>query len=219
MGCKLRDTISPFPYPDIIIRVNTLPTYEEIIALHRKYAPSQAAFDLVFTHCQIIWELAEQLIQKSSLPVNSELVKVGCLLHDVGVYRLYLPNGEIDHANYIKHGTEGYALLKEEGFDEQLRRFASNHTGVGLTKKEIEEDKLPIPPSDYFAENPEERLTMYADKFHTKTTPPKFMTADTYAKKLEKFGEEKVAHFRQFQNELGTPELRSLAKKYGFEII
>jgi len=25
-----------------------LPTYDEIVALHKKYAPSQAAFDLVF---------------------------------------------------------------------------------------------------------------------------------------------------------------------------
>jgi HDIG domain protein len=199
--------------------MNTLLTYDEIVALHKKYAPSDVAFDLVFTHCQIVWKLAEQLIKQSILPVNSELVKVGCLLHDIGVYRLYLPNGEIDHANYIKHGTEGYALLKEEGFDEQFCRFASCHTGVGLTKQEIEEEDLPIPPADYFAETPEEQLIMYADKFHTKTTPPKFMTADAYAEKQRRFGEEKVKRFRQFQKEFGTPELEPLAKKYGLEII
>lgn len=199
--------------------MNTLPTYEEIVSLHKKHAPSQAAFDLVFTHCQIIWELAEQLIEKLSLPVNSELVKAGCFLHDVGVYRLYLPDGEIDHANYIKHGTEGYALLKEEGFSEQLSRFASCHTGVGLTKQEIEEEGLPIPPADYFAETAEEQLVMYVDKFHTKTTPPKFMTADTYAEKQKKFGEEKAERFRQFQREFGTPDLETIAAKYGSEII
>lgn len=195
-----------------------MPTYDEIVALHNKHAPSQAAFNLVFTHCQIVCELAEQLIKKSHLPVNTELVKAGCLLHDIGVYRLYLPNGEIDHVNYIKHGIEGYALLKEEGFDEQFCRFASCHTGVGLTKQEIEEEGLPIPPADYFAETLEEQLIMYADKFHTKTTPPKFMTADTYAEKLKKFGEEKVEQFRCFQKEFGTPELELLAEKYGSEI-
>ena len=166
--------------------MNNLPSTDEIIKLHKKYAPSDAAFDLVFTHSQIVWQLAEQLIKNSNLAVDSELVKAGCLLHDVGVYRLYLPDGEIDHANYIKHGTEGYALLKEEGVDERLCRFASCHTGVGLTKEEIEEEGLPIPPADYFAETPEERLVMYADKFHTKETPPKFMTADTYAEKQKK---------------------------------
>lgn len=199
--------------------MNTLPTYDEIVALHKKHAPSQAAFDLVFTHCQIVWELAEQLIKKSNLLVDADLVKVGCLLHDLGVYRLYLPDGEIDHANYIKHGTEGYALLKEEGFDERFCRFASCHTGVGLTKQEIEEEGLPIPPADYFAVTPEEQLIMYADKFHTKTTPPKFMTADAYAEKQKKFGEEKVERFRQFQNEFGTPDLEPIAAKYDSEII
>lgn len=199
--------------------MHNLPTYEELVALHKKHAPSQDAYDLVFTHCQIVWEIAEQLIKKMTVPVDPELVKVGCFLHDVGVYRLYLPNGEIDHANYIKHGTEGYVLLKEEGFDEQLCRFASCHTGVGLSKHEIEVEGLPIPPADYFAETLEEQLVMYADKFHTKTTPPKFMTADTYAKKQRKFGEEKVVLFRQFQEKFGTPELNELAEKYGLEII
>lgn len=199
--------------------MNALPTYDEIIALHKKYAPSQAAFDLVFTHCQIVWELAEQLISTSSLTVNSELVKVGCLLHDIGVYRLYLPNGQIDHPRYIKHGTEGYALLKEDGFDERLCRFASCHTGVGLSKEEIIQEALPIPPADYFAQTVEEQLVMYADKFHTKTTPPKLMTADTYAEKLKQFGEEKVRLFRKFQKQFGTPDLEPLAQKYSSEII
>lgn len=198
--------------------MNPLPGYEEIIALHKKYAPSGKAFDLVFTHSQIVWELAGQLIEKSNLPVNFELVRVGCLLHDIGVYRLYLPNGEIDHKNYIKHGTEGHALLKEEGFDEQICRFASCHTGVGLSKKEIEEVGLPIPPADYFAKTPEERLIMYADKFHTKN-PPKLMTVDTYAEFRKKFGEESVELFRNFQREFGTPDLEQIAREYELEIV
>ncbi|WP_406391396.1 HD domain-containing protein [Streptomyces sp. NBC_00882] len=198
---------------------NSLPTYEQIVALHKKHAPSDAAFDLVFTHCQIIWELAEQLINTSKLSVDADLVKAGCLLHDVGVYRLYWPDGEIDHKNYIKHGTLGYELLKEEGFSEQICRVASCHTGVGLSEKEIVEEGIPIPPADYFAETPEERLVMYADKFHTKTTPPKFMTAETYAEHVKKFGEAKVDKFKQFQAEFGVPDLQPLAEKYSSEII
>lgn len=199
--------------------MNALPTYQEIIALHKKYAPSDEAFELVFTHSQIIWEIAEQLIAKSNLVVNSELVKVGCLLHDIGVYRLYLPNGKIDHKNYIKHGTEGHALLKQEGFSEQICRFASHHTGVGLTKREIIELNLPIPPADYFAKTAEERLIMYADKFHTKTTPPTLMTVDTYAEFRKKFGQETVQAFRKLQQEFGTPDLQPLADKYQLEIV
>lgn len=45
------------------------------------------------------------------------------------------------------------------------------------------------------------------------------MTADAYAEKQKKFGEEKVERFRQFQNEFGTPDLEPIAAKYDSEII
>lgn len=199
----------------------TLPSNKAIISLHRQYAPSDAAFDLVFTHCQIIWEIARQLIDQSSTAVDTNLVKTACLLHDIGVYKLYLPDGTIDHKNYIKHGALGYELLKQEGFDEALCRVASCHTGVGLSKEEILQEKLPLVPADYFATTPEERLVMYADKFHTKSTPPKLMQEDTYQEFLKKFSnsEEKIARFREFQQEFGTPNLVPLQEKYGLEII
>lgn len=197
----------------------TLPSYKEIISLHKKHAPTDAAFDLVFTHCQIIWDIARQLIDASDIPVDQELVKVGCLLHDIGVYRLYLPDGTIDHKNYIKHGTLGYDLLKEEGFDEEICRVASCHTGVGLAKQEIIDENLPLPPADYFATTLEEKLIMYVDKFHTKTTPPKLMTPDTFAQHISRFGTHKVERFRAFQQQFGTPDLEPLATKYDMEII
>lgn len=196
-----------------------LPSYEEIVTLHKKHAPSEDAFNLVFTHCQIVLDIAEQLIETSQIAVDQELVKVGCLLHDIGVYRMYLPDGTIDHANYIKHGTHGYDLLQEEGFSEVICRIASHHTGVGLGKQEIIDADLPLPPADYFAETLEEQLIMYADKFHTKTTPPKFMLADTYAVKQARFGADKAATFREFQQQFGTPDLVTLSEKYGFDII
>jgi uncharacterized protein len=199
--------------------MQNIPKYEEILELHKKYAPSDATFDLVFTHCQIVWEIAAQLIDTSRLQVNPELVKAGCLLHDIGVYRLFLPDGAIDHANYIKHGYLGYELLKEENFGEGICRFASCHTGVGLSKSDVIQENIPIPPNDYMAQSLEERLVMYADKFHTKSTPPKLMTPEAYCESRKKFGEAKVARFREFQKILGSPDLNPIAKKYNLEII
>ncbi len=192
---------------------------EAIVALHKKHAPSHEAFQLVYTHCEIIWQIARQLIETSSLRVDTELVKAACLLHDIGVYRLYLPSGEIDHANYVKHGILGYELLKEEGLPEKIRRFASHHTGVGLSREDVVRQRLPLPPADYLAETPEERLLMYADKFHSKSTPPKFLTAAAYEKKVAQFGKGKIEAFRKLQREFGTPDLASLAAKYGHELI
>lgn len=199
--------------------MNKMPTLEAIKELHRKYAPSDAAYELVFTHCRIVWEIAEQLINKSHPDVDPAFAQAACLLHDIGVYRLYMPDGEIDHANYIKHGILGYELLKEEGFDENLCRIACCHTGVGLSRQEVIDEGLPLPLRDYMAENTVEQLVMYADKFHTKTTPPKFMTTATYRERTRKFGEQKVERFNKLIEEFGEPDLQVLAAQYGLEII
>jgi uncharacterized protein len=125
--------------------VSVYPSYKVIIELHRKYAPSEAAIELVFGHCEIIWQIAAELLDRSDVAADQDFVHAACLLHDIGVYRLYMPDGQIDHANYIKHGVLGYDILKTEGIDETLCRIASCHTGVGLTAQEVVAEQLPLP--------------------------------------------------------------------------
>ncbi|WP_331757225.1 HD domain-containing protein (plasmid) [Streptomyces sp. NBC_01544] len=187
------------------------PSADDIRGLHEKYAPSAEAFDLVFTHCEIVWSIAEQLIAVSDCDVDAGLVRAGCLLHDIGVYRLYDRDGVLDQQNYVRHGVLGHEILVEEGFPEQLCRFCSCHTGVGLTKQDVERQCLPLPPADYLAVTAEEQLVMYADKFHSKTTPPKFVTADSYATYVNRFGDDKVAAFHALRKTFGTPDLAELA--------
>jgi uncharacterized protein len=150
-----------------------IPTDKEILVLHEKYAPAPEALDLVYTHCQIVCAIAEQLHARSGADVDIDLVRAGSLLHDIGVCRLY-DAGQLDHADYIRHGVPGYELLLAEGFPEEICRFASCHTGVGLSREDVIRQGLPLPPADYLAETGEEKLVMYADKFHSKTTPPVF---------------------------------------------
>jgi uncharacterized protein len=69
---------------------------------------------------------------------------------------------------------------------------------------------LLLPPADYVAETREETLVMYADKFHTKTTPPSFLTADAYAASVRRFGEDKVAAFKAMRAQFGDPDLTQL---------
>lgn len=131
---------------------------------------------------------------------------------------MYLPNGEIDHKNYIQHGIRGYELLQSEDFDEKICRFALCHTGVGLTKADVFAQNLPLPPRDYVAKNANERLVMYADKFHTKTTPPKLMSVTTYRKYTSRFGMQNVHRFNKLIAEFGEPELALFAKNYNLEV-
>ncbi|MEU8816659.1 HD domain-containing protein [Actinoplanes sp. NPDC048796] len=186
-----------------------IPTDEEIRALHERHAPSREAFELVHTHCQIVCEVAERLLRGREGEVDVALVRAGALLHDIGVYRLAV--GE----SYLRHGLLGHELLRGSGLPEPLQRFCSCHTGVGITREDIERQGLPLPPGDYTPGSPEETLVMYADKFHSKTTPPVFVSAATYRADLIRFGPAKAERFDELIRDFGQPELSDLAQHYG----
>ena len=196
-----------------------IPAEQEIRALHEKHAPTAAALDSVYTHCLIVRGIAEQLHARSAAHLDIDLVRAGSLLHDVGVYRLYDDAGQLDHANYIRHGLLGYQLLREEGLPEEVCRFASHHTGVGLTREDVLRQRLPLPPADYLAETGEEALVMYADKFHSKTSPPAFLTAEAYATSVLRFGADKVIAFESLRARFGEPDLTPMAARYGHRIV
>lgn len=192
-----------------------LPTFNRIEALHKKYAPAEALFELVFTHCKIICDIARQLADRSGVNVDVDLVQTGSLLHDIGAYPLFDGDGlEIYTSNYITHGIRGEEILQKEGFAENICRFASHHTGAGLSKKQIIESNLPLPHNDYLAETPEEELTMYADKFHSKLDPPVFNSYKFYATYVTQFGSEAEASFVHFTEKFGKPDLRLLMSQY-----
>ena len=200
-----------------------IPDDEEIFALHVRHAPTPEALGVVWTHCEIVRRIATGLLDGLGTAaggiegggIDAGLVRAGCLLHDVGVYRLYDAAGRLDHAGYIRHGILGHELLADAGYPEVLCRFASRHTGVGITRDDVLKQELPLPPADYVAETPEEALVMYADKFHTKSTPPFFLTAATYSVEVTWFGADKPAAFAQLRARFGEPDLASLSAAYG----
>jgi uncharacterized protein len=191
----------------------------EILALHRRYAPTPAAFSLVHTHCVIVAAVAAQLLERRPQPVDAGLVRAGCLLHDIGVYRLYDAQGHLDGPNYLRHGLLGEQLLRELGYPETLCRFCSHHTGSGLTKEEIRRWHLPLPAADYLAETDEEALVMYADTFHSKNDPPVLVPADLTRGRLARFGEGPVSRFEAFVARFGEPDLARLTAAFGHHVL
>lgn len=195
-----------------------LTTDRQIRALHEQYAPTRDAFALVHTHCEIVCAVAEQLAARCNLTVDMDLVRVGSLLHDIGVYRQYGPSGEIDHRTYVRHGVLGHELLRGLGFPEAVCRFCSCHTGVGISRGDILAQGLPLPVADYLPGSVEEELVLYADKFHSKTTPPVFVTADSYAVQVRRFGQDKATRFAAMRDRYGEPDLEPLAAAHGHAV-
>lgn len=187
-----------------------IPTDAEIRGLHREYAPTPDAFDLVFEHCRLVCSVAEQFF--AGLDVDTDLVRAGALLHDIGVYRL-------KSSAYVRHGVLGHELLASLGFPVEICRFASCHTGVGITRDDVVRQALPIPVDDYLPRTPEEELVLYADKFHSKRTPPVFVSGDTYATEVARFGPDKVERFGALRAQYGEPQLGPLSAATGYAVI
>ncbi|GAA4919222.1 HD domain-containing protein [Streptomonospora salina] len=195
-----------------------VPSDDEIRAVHAEHAPTREAFDLVYTHCRIISTIAAELLSRAPGGLDPELVRAGSLLHDIGVYRLYDRSGQLDYPRYVRHGILGRDLLAEQGYPDALGRFCSCHTGVGITREDIRSQDLPIPPDDYVAESDEEELVMFADKFHSKSHPPRLVSPETAAGRMRTFGEDKELRFKSLLATYGEPDLRPLHESYGHEI-
>jgi len=194
-----------------------IPDDREIRALHREHAPTREAFESVHTHCELVCRVAEQFF--TGLDVDTDLVRAGALLHDIGVYRLYAPDGVLDTVGYIRHGVLGHELLQDLGFPDEISRFCSRHTGVGITRDDVRRQSLPIPVDDYVPGSPEEELVLYADKFHSKRTPPVFVSADSYAAAVGRWGADKVVAFGMLRQRYGDPDLGPLTEATGHALL
>ncbi len=193
-----------------------LPTDQQIIDLHHKYAKTDADFQLVYQHCQIIETIAMKLLDAKPIAgIDRQLVHVGCMLHDIGTYKV-LENGVF--VKGVRHGVFGEEILKEEGYPESLWRIASHHTGVGLTEQDVIDQGLPIPVADYTAQTNEERLVMYADKFHSKSNPPYFCSYEWFHKSVQQFGADKATKLDALAALFGKPNLDPLSEHFGHEI-
>lgn len=200
---------------------------------------AQKSFALIATHCEIVARLAVILAEQSGQTVTNTLIE-GALAHDIGTYSVLETervntDAEIHAAPvnvgrepifqrniYIQHGTRGYELLLSEGFDESLAQFARNHTGVGITKAECIQQNLPLEPQDYLPETVEQEIVLLADKFHTKSVPPRFVSVHTARARVEKFGPENIARWDKLVACYGVPcesDIAKLAAHYSMEIM
>lgn len=226
---------------------NTSETTRTLRELHKEQAraftlneqSAQKSFALIATHCEIVARLAVILAEQSGQTVTNTLIE-GALAHDIGTYSVLEAervntDAEIHTAPvnvgrepifqrniYIQHGTRGYELLLANGFGEEIAAFARNHTGVGITKADCVQQKLPIEPADYMPTNAAQEIVALADKFHTKSLPPRFVSEQTARARVKKFGSENIARWDKLVACYGVPPrdvLDELAHEYRMEIL
>ncbi len=152
-----------------------------------------------------------EYLKSKHIDVNKDLVAAGALLHDMGVYRCVNNQGETTQP-YIRHGEEGEKLLLDEGLSYQLARFASHHTGVGITLEEVEQQRLPIGKEDWIPVTLEEEVVAYADKYHSKH--PSFNTYQSQEDNAAGFNPDHRVRMINFKKKFGIPDISDLQNQY-----
>ena len=159
---------------------------------------------LLLRHSTQVRDKALAILANPSRPpleLNTELVSVGAMLHDIGILQCHAPSILcVGTRPYIAHGMIGAEMLRDygrtHGIDlEPFARICERHTGTGITAKEVREQRLPIPERDWLPETPEEKLVCLADKFFSKSGDMKDKPAEVVRRSLEKFGADTVERF------------------------
>jgi len=199
-----------------------IPDIETIIALHKRYASFAKAdlFDLVFTHCQIVCEIAMQCADNTDEPVDREILRAAALLHDIGSYPFFDEQGHTDgYGFYPMHALLGARLIADEGFDARIAEAVENHLLLGLSKREIAANTSrvwPLPRHDYLPKSIEAEIVCYADRFHSKQ--PVFNGYESFLQRLEFDMPDQAAAFKADAKRFGVPDVAALAQKYNQKI-
>lgn len=189
-------------------------TTQQIEALHRKYAPNEQVYQLVYGHCAIVNEIAQWCAKNISESVDTELLSTAALLHDIGTYLFFDDHGKIANSRlYPLHAILSAKIITDEGVDTRVASLAETHILLGLSKQEIITKPWPLPARDYIPNTIEGEILCYADRFHTKK--PVFNSYDAFLARLEKVDPEQAVKFVLWSKRFGVPDVAALAREYG----
>jgi len=166
-------------------------------AIIEKYYPTDDELRrLLLKHSR---QVADRCLSVASrhqeLPLDLDFLEEAAMLHDIGIRWCHAPGIFcLGTEHYIRHGLIGGQILRQEGY-ERHARVCERHTGTGITREQIRNQRLPLPEADYTPCTLEETLICYADKFYSKSHPDRVLTVLEASESLERFGREGVEKF------------------------
>ena len=169
-------------------------------AIIDKYYPKDNELKhILLVHSRKVADKALAIVDKHpELGADRQFVEEASMLHDLGIFRCDADGIKCyGDKPYICHGTIGADIMREEGFPRHAL-VCERHTGAGLTLKQIEEQKLPVPHRELVPVSIEEQIICYADKFFSKTNLENEKSVERALASLEKFGEEGVNRFKEW---------------------
>jgi len=178
----------------------TMKAMDSFALISKYYKPKSKAFHILLNHSQAVTEKAMKIALKhSELNPDLQFIEEAAMTHDIGIFMTNAPDlycfGDYP---YLAHGYLGCELLTTLGFPDH-GLVCERHTGVGISKEEIVEKKLPLPVRDLIPESVEEQIIAFADKFYSKSAPNlKEKSLTEVRKALAKFGNSNSKRFEEW---------------------
>ncbi len=165
------------------------------------YKIDSKSYQLLVEHSKAVAQKAVE-IAKNVPQLNPDLkfIEEASMLHDIGIFLTNAPKIEcFGKKTYVCHGYLGGEILKKEGYPKHAL-VCERHVGVGISIKDIEEQKLPIPKREMIPISIEEQIVCFADKFFSKNEEflSKEKSLDKIRKGLLKYGENKTRIFDEW---------------------
>jgi uncharacterized protein len=174
---------------------------DPVVLIARHYKRNPKAQKILLSHSEKVADKALAAAERvPDLEPDLEFIWQATLLHDIGILLTATPQlGCSGNHPYVCHGVLGRALLEAEG----LRRHAlvcERHVGVGITRRDIRLQRLPLPARDMLPVTIEEQIICYADKFFSKNgaSAHKEKTVSEILQKLARYGKDKVERFKKW---------------------
>jgi len=165
------------------------------------YCPGSRAYELLVMHSRQVAGKAIEIAEKmNDRNIDTAFVKEAAMLHDIGIFLTDAPSlGCSGPHPYLRHGYLGARILRKEGFDRHAL-VCERHVGVGITRENVLDHKLPLPARDMLPITLEEKIICYADKFYSKngSTPPREKSLDQVVADLENYGNDQMDRFLEW---------------------
>ena len=171
--------------------------------IQKYYQIDSKSYQFLVEHSKAVTKKAIEIAKKvPQLNPDLKFIEEASMLHDIGIFLTNAPEIECFGKNhYICHGYLGREILEKEGFPKHAL-VCERHVGVGISIKDIEEQKLPIPKRDMLPISIEEQIICFADKFFSKNEDflSKEKSLDKIRNGLLKFGNNKTKIFDEWIN-------------------
>jgi uncharacterized protein len=165
---------------------------DPIKILEKYFDKKSKTYKNLLVHSKLVLKKAIKSAKKITPLPDIKFIKEAVILHDIGISLL-----EKRKKTYICHGILGREILEKEGLPKHAL-VCERHIGVGISKKEIIKEKLPLPKREMRPKTTEEEIISYSDLFYSKRKPEKEKTILEIKKELAKFEKEKVKKFEEW---------------------